>query len=473
MLENRSFDHIFGFRPGVNGLKGTESNLRNPAVPSSTAFKVGQNAPYFLAKTQGQGPGHSLNAANTQLCNLKTGPDADHPARNNGFVRNYIDELQHDGVSHPPDATIGIAMQSFTAAQLPAINALADAFCLCDNWYSEVPGPTEPNRLYLHMGTSAGFGRNPWEKHLFDNKTIYNQLHDAGKTWATYEFDLNEVRFLKKVEMFAESFKNFEQSFTSDAQHGLLPNFAFVLPRFNNDVHPANDQHAPNDMRYGEHLIADVYDALRANPDTWAKTVLVVTYDENGGFYDHILPPADNVPNPDGINCPPPDDDHPSFTVPFDFKRLGFRVPAIIASPWVKKGKVDSTRYQHTSVLATLKKLFNLNGFLTKRDASANAFDGLFAELSAPRTDTPQTLPRVALPAIPASLADPAHPANQPLDNTQRERLEGISRMAIAAGAVPPVTQLPTTQGGASWYIRMCNHRYTQLARSRYLQAKK
>jgi phospholipase C len=117
--------------------------------------------------------------------------------------------------------------------------------------------------------------------------------------------------------------------------------------------------------------------------------------DEHGGFYDHVVPPADDVSNPDGINSPAPDD-RASFAPRFAFDRPGFRVPAAIASPWVKKGRVDSTRYQHTSVLATLKNLFGLPAFLTKRDASAAAFNGLLSEVAAPGTDSPSPEPLLA-----------------------------------------------------------------------------
>src|SRR5262249_41361621 len=159
------------------------------------------------------------------------------------------------------------------------INALADAFCLCDTWHSEVPGPTQPNRLYIHMGTSAGFAHNDWN-HFFDKPTIYNRVRDAGKTWGTYDFDVNEVKFLTQVNDDPTRFKRFKD-FAADAKAGKLPNYTFIVPRmFNAHGTPANDEHAPQDIRFGEHLIADVYEALVSNPEAWAKTVLVVTYDE-------------------------------------------------------------------------------------------------------------------------------------------------------------------------------------------------
>jgi phospholipase C len=465
MLENRSFDHIFGFRQGVNGVTGSEFNLLDPTKPESDtnpAFHTGSGAPFAVIDSK-NGPSHSLKGTNVQIFDSGTGPDAQHPARNNGFALNYRNELLSEHVNNPSQAAIAVAMQSFAPAHLPSINALADAFCVCDNWYSEVPGPTQPNRLYMHAATSAGFAHNVWSK-KFDVQTIYNNLETAGATWATYDFDLNEVRQnFTRIDGTAPNFKKFE-ALAVDAEKDTLANYSFICPRFNNAAEGhGNSQHAPEDARYGDNLVADVYEALRANDAVWAKTVLIVTYDEHGGFYDHVVPPAENIPNPDGINSPVAGDPGASFVPPFEFDRLGLRVPAVIASPWVKAGKIDSTRYQHTSVLATLKKMFNLPAFLTKRDASANAFDQIFQELSAPRTDTPKTLPRATLPKITASLSSALHPLNETLNEDQRDMLVGAFHLSQPAqqlslgttdAAVPTLHDLPQTQGEAAQFIR-------------------
>ena len=355
MLENRSFDHIFGFRPGINGLTGNESNLldpSNPASDSNPAFAVDNQAPY--AVLAGQGPGHSIHATNYQLCNDKGGPRPGLPPINNGFARNYKDELRNDHVPHPGPEVIRVVMQSFSADKLPSINALADSFCVCDNWFAEVPGPTQPNRLYMHAATSTGFALNNW-KRILEVRTIYNSLGDAGFSWGTYSFDANEVLEFSQVSNQTARFKLFEDSFKADVQGGRLANYSFIVPRFFNSTNAggitaglANSQHAPQDARYGDNLIADVYEALRSNDDIWKKSALIVTYDEHGGFYDHVIPPAP-IPNPDGLTSPAEGD--PSFAPEFGFDRSGLRVPALIVSPWVKAGRVDSTQYRHTSVL--------------------------------------------------------------------------------------------------------------------------
>ena len=455
MLENRSFDHIFGYRTGVNGLKGGEFNLPKPSAPESAdnpAYRVSNGAPY--AVPVGEGPGHSFNAANEQLCGSAAGPSASAPATNNGFVSSYQNELVlADKVKNATPAEIRVVMESFTAAMLPSINALADNFVLCDNWYSEVPGPTQPNRLYMHAASSFGYTHNVWGN-KFDARTIYNSLQDAGKTWATYDFDQNEVLEFTQVSSQTANFKLFLNDFAADVKSGTLPNYSFIVPRFFSKEQPANAQHAPDDVRYGDNLVADVYDALRSNPAVWNRSVLIVTYDEHGGFYDHVVPPAKGVANPDGINSPPPGDTA-SWVPKFAFDRLGMRVPAVIVSPWVATGVVDSTAYQHTSVLATLKNLFGLSAFLTKRDAQARPFDGLFQKAAKARTDTPATLPRAPLPRIAAAKGDPAHPANQPLDQTQKEIVRGVHRLtAPSHPGGPSIDTMPPTQAAAADHIR-------------------
>ena len=142
MLENRSFDHIFGFFPGANGLKGTEFNLLDPADPQSAKFTVGKNASFAIA--QGKGPGHSLKATNIQLAANPDGPGAQSPVKLNGFIKSYKGNLTADHVPKPTPEQLREPMQVFTEKQLPSLNALAHNFVLCDNWYCEVPGPTQP-----------------------------------------------------------------------------------------------------------------------------------------------------------------------------------------------------------------------------------------------------------------------------------------------------------------------------------------
>jgi phospholipase C len=439
MLENRTFDHIFGFRKGVNGLGGNEHNLLDPAKPPSATnptFKVSENQP--VSTLPSKGPGHNVPDTNVQLFDRESGPAAGHAASNNGFVKSFTTWLGIDKLQ-PTPALLQLPMASLSPDKIPAINALADAFVLCDNWHAEVPGPTQPNRLYMHAATSFGKAHNLFNaKPLpsFDGPTIYNHVQDAGGTWGVYYHDVRDIDVLARVSTEAANIHLFEQRFAADIKAKKLPNYSFIVPRMMN-AHGAlaNSQHAPEDVRRADNLIADVYEALVATPEVWHKTALIVTYDEHGGFYDHVAPPSTGVPNPDGkISAPSAADPKaPAFA----FDRLGLRVPAIIASPWVAPG-VDSTPYQHTSVLATVKKMFGLPSFLTKRDASAATFEGLFAKLHAARTDTPKTLPRAAAQAPALAAVDAAHPANQPLDDNQVAYLQQAFHLTAEADPAGP-----------------------------------
>ena len=454
MLENRSFDQIFGFRAGVEGLSGDEFNLLNPAAPAAGGnprIGVGQDAPFRI--NLGQGPDHNLAAVNLQLFGHEANPAAGETPRNNGFAASYQKELLRFTTS-PTVTDVGVVMQSFSAGSLPAIEALADNFCLFDHWFCEVPSSTDPNRLYMHAATSIGNARNVFKTQFPDTRTIYNSIEDAGLTWATYDFDLNEVRTqFPGTHTNPNNFRRFDPRFADDVNGNNLPNYSFIFPRFFNNSGAQSDQHAPRDLRPGDQLIAQIYNTLRSKTDLWNETAFIVTYDENGGFFDHVPPPSNGVANPDGINAEPVQSAH-LFTPAFDFKRLGPRVPALLASPWVKKGTVVSDRFQHTSVLATLKKIFGLADFLTERDAQANTFEHLFEELAEPRTDTPEQLPEVSIEPAPQVLeaVAPSDPGDLPLDDIQQEMLLGV--LDITQPSNPTPDAIPTTQAGASAFVR-------------------
>jgi len=477
MLENRSFDHLFGFFDPAAGqrienLKGanaTLSNLLDPDKPASATnpkFPVSKPAPFAVHDKEG--PSHSFNAVCVQLCNDKAGPSAQKPVKNNGFVRNYKDNLLQR--THTVDkAHIAEVMQSFAPDQLPAINQLAQEFCLCDHWFCEVPGPTMPNRMFIHAATSEGYVHNAFDRD-FTSKTIYQLVQEKGLTWCTYFHDLSEVMQFKALS--SSNFRRFDQRWASDVSQGNLPNYVFILPRFNNakaaansSAKMANSQHAPEDVRFGEQLIADVYDALAANHALFSETALIVTYDEHGGFFDHVAPgPA---PNPDGQNSPNPDDQS-NFQVPsFAFDRLGLRVPCVIASPWIRKGIVENRKLQHTSVIKTATEMFGLAGPLNHRDASATSFADLFTQLPAPRTaaQMPAKLNRPALQAAVQSVAAgvPVDPGDEPLDDLTSEWVQGFARLVerrtaaglLGARALEPI---PETQGEASEFIERHLH---------------
>jgi phospholipase C len=300
----------------------------------------------------------------------------------------------------------------------------------------------------MHAATSDGFAHNVWEQQ-FDLHTIYEQVQDAGLTWATYELDKNEVREFSRINKQNQNFKRYDDAFGVDVQKNTLANYNFIIPRFFNADHaPANSAHAPEDMRFADNFIADVYEALRANEDVWNRSALIVTFDEHGGFYDHVAPP-DHAPNPDGINSPPAND-KASFAPRFDFKRLGLRVPAIIVSPLVQP-HVEKRQLQHTSILVTARKLLGMKPDpLTKRDAAAPAFDDLFGDAV---RDTPKKLQRVPLPQHGDPQDDPRHPANMSMDDSQRAVLFGVHQLTADSNKHRQDT-LPLRQGDASRFVR-------------------
>jgi phospholipase C len=471
MLENRALDHLFGFfKPGTGqtienllGTAPTKSNLLDPSKPQSAdnpSIPVRKPAPFAVHDKEG--PSHSFNAVCIQLCNDQSGPSAAAPVKNNGFVRNYKDHLLRS--THKVDKkNLAEVMASFAPTQLPTINALAKGFCLCDHWFCEVPGPTMPNRMFIHAATSEGYVHNAFDR-PFTSKTIYELFQEANLTWATYFHDFNEVLQFKSLAQTPDHFRRFEDRWKADVANNDLPNYSFILPRFLNisEAKRANSQHAPEDVRFGEHLIADVYDALAANPDLFNQSALIVTYDEHGGFFDHVAPGS--APNPDGQNSPNPDD-NAAFKVPsFAFNRLGLRVPTIIASPWIPKGIVVNRPLQHTSVIKAVTDIFGLHGPLNQRDASAASFADLFQILNAPRpaAEMPAKLPRPSLADTALSVAAgiPVDPADEPLSSLTAEWLHGITVLAgrgkalAAEGTAPEKSEpVPTTQGEAAEFI--------------------
>ncbi|KAL6964877.1 Non-specific phospholipase C4, partial [Sarracenia purpurea var. burkii] len=196
---------------------------------------------------------------------------------------------------------------------------------------------------------------------------------------------------LRKLK-YIKNFHQFDLHFKTHCKEGKLPNYVVVEQRFFDlKILPGNDDHPSHDVYEGQKFVKEVYEALRSSPQ-WNEMLFVIIYDEHGGFYDHVPTPVAGVPSPDGLTGPEP--------YKFQFDRLGVRVPAILISPWIERGIVlhgpsgpyPSSEFEHSSIPATVKKIFNLKEFLTKRDAWAGTFEGVLSR-SSPRTDCPVTLP--------------------------------------------------------------------------------
>ena len=385
MLENRSFDHMLGFAGLGAGLTGAEFNLVDPANPASEKVVVSNDASYLGDfGPAGIDPSHELVQVDVQLFGTSPMPNPVPADTNVGFVRNYAAQP-----GNTPEGGKGI-MKCFDPAKLPALTTLAREFALCDQWFSSLPSQTWPNRFFAHAASSDGEVGNKVREYRM--RTIFDNLTAAGEDWAVYFHDVPQCLTLTSLlkREYKRNFRPYAISFAMACRTGTLPAYSFIEPRYFDFLGlKANDQHPPHDVALGEDLIADVYDNLRNSP-AWPHTLLVVTYDEHGGLYDHVLPPA----------CTPPDD-VVSVNPPFDFSRLGVRVPAVVVSPFIPKGTIDPTVYDHSSIPATLKEIFALPTFLTRRDEAANTFTHTLTDTM--RTDTPARLPRPVRPPAPPS----------------------------------------------------------------------
>ncbi|MCH9649692.1 MAG: hypothetical protein K0U98_15745, partial [Deltaproteobacteria bacterium] len=416
MLENRSFDHMLGFLPreghlaSLEGLSGDEFNLLDTQDPRSQRFYVRPEAPY--AMPEDLDPDHSLLAVNYQLTGSTEGPNPYNPARNDGFVENFAYAARITLGRAPTDAEIQLVMDCFGPGQLPMMSQLAQQYCVCDHWFSDVPGPTMPNRLFVHAATSHGVAVNEFQR-PFPIPTIYQRLEEAGLSWRTYFSNLNDLVQFPKLVLTPDNNRLFSR-FEEDVANSDAATYAFIQPSYLTGHGPGevdNSDHAPADVRYGEQLITTVYNALRQNEELWSKSLLILTFDEHGGFYDHVVPPF-GVANPDGLR---------SIQPPFDFRRLGLRVPSIVISPWIRP-QVDSTVYSHSTIPATIKELFDLPHFLTRRDATANTLIPLIESAGELRDDTPARL-EANIECIPDEDGD------KPLSIIQRQLLHALAHL--------------------------------------------
>jgi phospholipase C len=377
MMENQSFDRIFGFVNGIGKLTGQEFNLN----AKGEKVYVSKGADPF--KNQIFNPPHSFKTTYYTLF----GQDFESQStevKNQDFVKVAFPE------SNP--FAEKMYMQSFDESEnhLPAITTLAKNFIVCDRWYCSVPGATGPNRLFVHGASSFGYvGSNYQPEDLPLPKScesIFESLQNSGYSWKTY---VNEN--LKTSHSFPFVKEHSENHFSMDDfyKHALndqLPTYSFLGPDLiGNSQHPGEAE--KNNMIPGDNLIGKVYETIRSNQKVWEKTLLIITYDEAGGYYDST-PSKVKVPRPPALkegNWPPNDN------LDFDFSVLGVRVPTLLISPWFDH-KVDHTLYEHSSIPATLKNLFNLkgrgpNGFLTCRDQNANDFLAHNVLRKTPRTD--------------------------------------------------------------------------------------
>jgi len=336
MQENHSYDSYFGMLDIGDGYTldggGKPTNANDDADGNPlVAFRANEGCQL------GPGVGQSWNSTHEQWNN----------GAMDGFVRN-------SGTN---------AMKYWDESQLPFYYDLARTFPLCDRWFASAPCQTYPNRRYLQAATSVGLVATDPQGVLArpdaPNGTIWDRLNDHGISWADYAFDLPDVLLFPNVQAANKDKVKTIPQFLADAAAGKLPQVSIVSPGFERYT-----EENPHDVQLGEAYSARIINAVLTSP-AWQRTLLVFTYDEHGGYYDHVAPPA--AVAPDSIK---PDIDVPP-DAPGAFDLYGMRVPGFVVSPYAKADHVSSTVYDHTSVLKLIETKFNL-GALTYRDANAN-----------------------------------------------------------------------------------------------------
>jgi phospholipase C len=462
MFENRSFDNLLGrlYEPGeVASFEGvTGKNLSNP-IPDWVTDKgpEGKLVPYGIApnmNTPSPDPGEEHQHVNTQLygtidpqtnrgilAEKMTSPynaprDLLLQPTMDGFVADYISAFTAEMGKEPSYDEYAQIMTGYTPDQLPVTSALARGFATFDHWFCEVPTQTFANRSFFHAATSSGFLVNlgPPESFPVHNtaETIFDRLDKQGLSWRVYcdppsHMSLTGIIHAPRLwKDFRTRFVTTDQ-FLQDCADGTLPVYSFIEPNLlygHNDMHPAFDAlfpdtpiDPPSSMLGGEALLAKIYNAIRtARSDTGSNawnTLFLITFDEHGGTYDHVPPPV----------APAPDTGGGPGQMGFGFQRSGVRIPAIAISPWIPAQTVITDEYRNTSVIATLRRRWQLGPPLTGRDAAAADLAPVFS-LDAPRDPDgwPQVIPR---PVPPYTGAVPA----------PGSALKGLSKAMFHAGA--------------------------------------
>jgi phospholipase C len=407
-MENRSFDHMLGYlrlegRADVDGLSKEMSNKFN-----GTAYAVKPLKETAFKKNQD--PCHDGDCVTEQLSN-----------NNGGFVSNYA-------THHPGDGDPGIVMGYYTGSQLPVYDHLAREFTICDKWFCSVDGATWPNRLYAVTGRANGSKVNK-KIPVYSLPSFVRHLDARKVSWKWYCHDIATLRVTDEKYRIG-SFSHFayfdrrtllsKKSFLDDAASGNLPAVSWIDPNFVdvNFIGPSssNDDHPPSDVLAGQQLVLKLYNAI-VNSPKWDKTMLVVVYDEHGGFFDHAPTQA-------------AEDDSP------DFRSYGVRVPAFVVSPYAEKGKVSNLLFDHTSIIKSILLRFckKTDGTIPDMGARVNHANHLGSLLS---LDTPR----------PAPAASSFEHAIEIIAQWRSANFKAALKMQ-AVGVLPPAPELNELQQG-------------------------
>jgi phospholipase C len=469
MMENRSFDHLLGFQ-GITGKDtrtGAATKAEDLTGPGGAAiaepYNDFANLRYTVTPTAGDvifdkdDVQHQFLDVLTQLCGQAEGQAVSangglkggaYPqvaeATKTGFAADYATKSD-SGKENP-----GEPMRGFAKGALPVLTALAKEFVLCDHWFSSIPGPTEPNRMFVHAATSGVWDDSPSNSDYeeifggksagdtddgisFENGTIFDALRRAKVPFRIYAGDgFPQVGLLSGISLYSDvdDFENFAADInepTYDAAYTFIePRYDTIsqqlgLPFVNNSQHPANS------VALGEGLIKTVYEAIRNSP-RWNQSMLIITWDEHGGFFDHVTPPrAARIPtksSPNGIE---------GKYHGFMFDQYGVRVPAVVISPWCPQNMIEHRQLEHSFIPATIEQLFGLRP-LTNRDTGVVGLQTL-ATLSAPRNVT-TPIPDAHAASEPSGPV-PGGPITSSVASVS-SAVGSISEKALAATSVGP-----------------------------------
>jgi phospholipase C len=488
MFENRSLDNLLGYLypPGspFDGLaNGTHANPVPAFIGDGHASVVARPSPGTVADMQNPNPdpGEPFPRVNTQLFNrvdppsnafegdLQMLPPYNAPPPGTaptmqGFVTDYCNTFVSSQGRNPTFDEYRVIMDAFTPAQLPVLSTLAQQFAVYDAWHCSAPTQTLPNRSFFHASTSSGFVINQrYRKWIEQNgaPTIFTRLQAAGRTWRIY-WDTSQIvpltafiHGLTLVPYFKSNFASME-TFYADVANGTLPDYAFVEPRMlvnHNDFHPPGPLVVdgvpipdPSDVRCGDKLIHDIYSAVKASASASGSnalnTLLLLTFDEHGGCYDHVPPPAATMPqNP-----------QPAGEMGFFFDRLGVRVPTVAISAWTAAGTIVHRTVHHAAVVRSLSAKYGLAP-LTDRDRDApDLSDAINLQAPRPAATWPTTVPPPQPPG--AGLTDALSPQLAPVPLNDLERhIVGLA-LAYFRGREPLESEIPRTTGEAYALLR-------------------
>jgi phospholipase C len=352
MMENRSFDNLLGYlcldphnRKDVEGLGNTpEWQDKVSSVYNGINYR-----PFLLTDPYDvidADPPHERDPIATQM-----GAAVNGTFPMNGFVTNYATAK---GAKPLTAGSLPPVMGYFAAEQAPVTDFFAQKFAICDHWFSALPAGTQPNRLMA----MSGFSNIDVNRDILpDQDLVYDWLTRNGVRWRVYHEDIPFFalmpRWIPDI-LRGEHFRPFAELY-HDVQNeppSEFPQVIFIEPTFTDAPHigPSGDDHAPSAIKGGQEFLLEVYRSMARVPDVWSGTVMVVTYDEHGGFFDHVSPPALQTDPPAGA------------LYQRGFETLGVRVPAFVISPLVNSKTVFNDRLDHTSILKLIGQKFGKNG---------------------------------------------------------------------------------------------------------------